>query len=448
MLAFQFFNVVSRPSRCAKWFCSVRRLAVATSVLLAATGANAVAPLSLAEALALAESRSSQLSGADYAAVAAREMAVAAAQLPDPVATIGINNLPVNGQDAWSLTRDFMTMASVGVMQEFTGKDKREARAERFRREAEKSVAERAAGVAALQRDTATVWLDRYYAEAMLTVVAEQSRQARAEVEAAEGGYRSGRGNLADILAARSALVMLDDRASEFGRKVRAARIALARWIGERADAPLAGRPAIDTLAIDAKSLDADLMHHPELAVLTRQEDLAAADVHLAQANRQPDWSVQLMYNQRGSAYSNMISLNVSVPLQWDRVDRQDREVAAKQALLDQARAEREDRARTHAAEMRQMIAEWESDRERHARYERELLPLAAQRTEATLAAYRGAKASLTDVLLARRGEIDVRVQSLQLEMDTARAWAQLNFLYPEGGMSPRGAASHAKDGQ
>ena len=448
MFVSQFFSVVSRPSRCAKWFCNARRLAVATGVLLAATGANAVVPLTLAEALSLAESRSSQLSGAEYAALAAREMAVAAAQLPDPVATIGVNNLPVNGQDAWSLTRDFMTMASVGVMQEFTGKDKREARAERFRREAEKSIAERAAGVAALQRDTATVWLDRYYAEAMLTVVAEQSRQARAEVEAAEGGYRSGRGNLADILAARSALVLLDDRASEFGRKVRAARIALARWIGERADAPLAGRPAIDTLAIDAKSLDAELMHHPELAVLTRQEDLAAADVRVAQANRQPDWSVQLMYNQRGSAYSNMISLNVSVPLQWDRVDRQDREVSAKLALLDQARAEREDRARAHAAEMRQMIAEWESDLERHARYERELLPLAAQRTEATLAAYRGAKASLTDVLLARRGEIDVRVQSLQLEMDTARVWAQLNFLYPEGGMAPHGAASHTKDGQ
>ncbi|HEY5308788.1 MAG TPA: TolC family protein, partial [Casimicrobiaceae bacterium] len=349
------FSASSRSARHANWFDAARRLAIAASLLLAATAPNAAVPLSLAEALSLAESRSSLLTSTDYAAQAAREMAVAAAQLPDPVATIGVNNLPVNGQDAWSLTRDFMTMASVGVMQEFTGKDKREARADRYRREADKSVAERAAGVAALQRDTATAWLDRYYAEAMLNVVSEQSRQARAEVEAAEGGYRAGRGNLADILAARSALVMLDDRASEVGRKARAARIALARWIGDRADAPLAGRPAIDTLAIDAQALDAELIHHPELAVLTRQEDLAAAEVRVAQANRQPDWSVALMYNQRGSAYSNMISLNVSVPLQWDRVDRQDREVAAKLALLDQVRAEREDKVRAHAGEVRQM---------------------------------------------------------------------------------------------
>ena len=446
MFALIHFRSSRRISRCALRFGGSRRIAAVAALCAVVTGAHANGALSFAEALSLAEARSSALTGADYAAQASREMAVAAAQLPDPIATMGINNLPVNGPDAWSLTRDFMTMASVGVMQEFTRKDKRDARADRFRREADKAVAERAAGVATLQRSAATAWLDRYYAEAMLMVVDEQSRQARAEVEGAEAAYRAGRGNLADILAARSALVMLDDRASEFGRKVRAARIALARWVGDRADAPLAGRPAIDSLAIDAKALDSELLHHPELAMLTRQEDLAAAEVRVAQANREPDWSVALMYQQRGSAYSNMISLNVSVPLQWDQANRQDREVAAKLALLDQARAEREDRVRMHAAEVRQMLAEWENGRERQARYERELLPLATQRTEATLGAYRGARSSLMDVLLARRGEIDVRVAALQIEMETARLWAQLNFLYPERGAVLNGAASHTKD--
>lgn len=137
------------------------------------------------------------------------------------------------------------------------------------------------------------------------------------------------------------------------------------------------------------------------------------------------------MYSQRGPAYSNLISVNVSVPLQWDQKNRQDREVAAKLALLDQVRAEREDMLRAHTAEVRAMIAEWENDRERSTRYMREVVPLAMERSQATLGAYRGAKASITDVLLARRGEIDIRIQALQLEMDTARLWAQLNFLFP-----------------
>src|SRR5207302_9442443 len=197
---------------------------------------------------------------------------------------------------------------------------------------------------------------------------------------------------------------------SEVGRKVSSAKISLARWIGNDADAPLAGKPAIDTIRLNPSTLETDLAHHPELAVLARKEDVAAADVRVAQTNKKADWSVALMYSQRGPAYSNMISLNVSVPLQWDQKNRQDREVAAKLAMLDQARAEREDMLRAHTAEVRAMIAEWENDRERRSRYEREVLPLATERTQATLSAYRGATGSITAVLMARRTRSERRL--------------------------------------
>ncbi len=420
---------------------------VAMALLLVSSRAFAAdAPLTLADAQRRAIERSRQLAAQDFAITASREMSVAAMQLPDPVATLGINNLPVNTSDRFSLTRDFMTMRSVGVMQEFTREEKRQARAERFEREAEKSLAEKSARIAAIQRDTALAWMDRYYAEAMQTVISEQSRQAQVEIEAAESGYRAGRGNLADILAARNALVLLDDRASEVGRKASAAKIALARWIGNDADAPLAGKPAIDAIRLDPSTLEADITHHPEIAMLAKKEEVAAAEVRMAQTNKKADWSVALMYSQRGSAFSNMVSVNVSVPLQWDQRNRQDREVAAKVAMLDQARAEREDMLRAHTAEVRAMIAEWENDRERSARYAREVLPLATERSQATLGAYRGAKASITDVLLARRSEIDVRMQALQLEMDTARLWAQLNFLFPDADAATRTGVTHVKD--
>jgi outer membrane protein TolC len=210
----------------------------------------------------------------------------------------------------------------------------------------------------------------------------------------------------------------------------------------------LDGKPAIDAIRLDPRTLEADLAHHPELATLAKKEEVAAAEVRMAQTNKKPDWSVALMYSQRGPAYSNMISVNVSVPLQWDQTNRQDREVAAKLAMLDQARAEREDMLRAHTAEVRAMIAEWENDRERRSRYEREVLPLATERTQETLAAYRGAKASITDVLMARRSEIDVRLQALQLDMDTARLWAQLNFLSPDTDPATHAGGTHLKDSQ
>ena len=428
---------------------TTRRLLAALALTLVSTASvSAQTPLTLEDAQRQAIARSRMLVAQDSAITASREMAVSAAQLPDPVAKLGINNLPVNGEDRFSLTRDFMTMRSVGVMQELTRADKREARAERFEREAEKSLAEKSVTIAAIRRDTAIAWLDRYYAEAMTAVVSGQSRAAASEIEAAEGAYRAGRGSLADLLSARAASVALEDRASELNRKVRAAKIVLVRWLGDVADAPLEGRPSIDTIRLTPATLEADLQHHPELAVLARKEEVAAADVKVAQANRKPDWSVEVMYSQRGPAYSNMISVNVSVPLPWDRNHRQDREVASKLAMLDQTRTEREEVLRGHVAEIRAMIAEWENDRERSARYQRELLPLASERTEATVGAYRGAKASIIDVLAARRNEIDVRIQALQLEMDTARLWAQLNFLQPEDDAAKHAGVSRAKDSQ
>jgi outer membrane protein TolC len=317
-------------------------------------------------------------------------------------------------------------------VQEFTRSEKRQLRSERFEREAQRSLAEKNALVASIQRDTALAWLDRYYAEAMAAAIAGQAGQVKLEILAAESAYRAGRGSQADLLAAHGVLAGLDDRASEFGRRIATAKIALARWIGNAAEAPLDGKPAIDSLRLDTGSLDQELAHHPQIAVLSRQIDVAATDARIAQASKKSDWSVELSYSQRGSAYSNMVSLGVSVPLQWDQQRRQDRELGSRLAIVEQIKAQRDELLRAHVAEIRAMVREWENDRERLARYQAEIVPLAGERTRAVQAAFRGGKASLTDLLLARRGEIDLRLQSLQLEMETARLWAQLNFLFPD----------------
>jgi outer membrane protein TolC len=403
-------------------------LAAGIAVCLSAFGQ----PLTLGEAQRRAVERSRQLAAQDSAVAASREMAVAAGQLPDPALKLGLDNLPVNGPDQLSVTRDFMTMRRIGRMQEFTREEKRRLRSERFEREADKFLAEKAASVAAIQRDTALAWLDRYFAEAMAAVIAEQAREVKLEIVAAEGAYRGGRGNQADVFAAHSALVALEDRASELDRRIRTAKTGLARWIGDGADAPLAGKPAIDSIRLDSSALETQLAHHPQIAVFSKQEEIASTEIKLAQANKKSDWSLEVAYQQRGPSFSNMVSIGVSIPLQWDQRNRQDRELAAKLAMAEQARAQREEALRAHVGEVRAMVTEWENGRERLARYERELILLAKERTQAALTAYLGGKSNLTDLLLARRNEIDVRMQAVQLQMETARLWAQLNFLFPE----------------
>ncbi|MEO5510776.1 MAG: TolC family protein [Longimicrobiales bacterium] len=398
---------------------------------LVASAHAADPPLTLVAAQRHAIERSRQLAGQDFAVAAARDLAIAAGQRPDPVVRIGLDNLPVSGSDRFSLTRDFMTMGRIGLMQELTSADKLLSRTGRFEREAEKVLAQKSAMAATIERDTALAWLERYYAEAMAAVIAEFGEQAKLEVEAADGAYRAGRGSQSDILVGRSAVAMFEDRASEAQRKVRTARVMLARWIGDAAVLPLSGEPAIDTIRLDTATLATQLAHHPQIAVLDRQEEIARAEAKIAKANRESDWTVELAYQQRGPSFSNMISIGVSIPWQWDRSNRQDRELSSKLAMIEQTKAERDELLRTHVAETRVLIEEWETGRQRMSLYQRDLLPLSTARTTALFSAYRGGKGSLADVLAARRSEIDVRLQALQLAADTARTWAQINFLLP-----------------
>jgi outer membrane protein TolC len=410
-----------------------RRLAALLVLASAFVGltSHAQPALTLDQALRVAQDRSRQLSAQDSATAAAREMAVAAGQRPDPTLKVGINNLPIDGPDRLSLTRDFMTMRSVGVMQEITRSDKLKARSARFDREAEAAEAARSMALANLRRDTAMAWLDRCYQERMLEALQSQRTEAGLQIEAADAAYRGGRGAQADVFAARSAVAQIDDRVRQTERQIATSKTRLSRWVGAEAEQPLGPLPALETVRLDVNNVESQLAHHPEIAMMVKQEEMARADADIAQSNKRLDWNVELMFSQRGSAYSNMVSVNVSIPLQLDAGNRQDREVTAKLAVVEQMRAQREEAAREHLAETRSWLQEWQSGRDRLTHYDSTLIPLTAERTRAALAAYRGGSGPLGAVLEARRMEIDTRMDRLRLEMETAGRWAQLEYLVP-----------------
>jgi len=410
----------------------VFRLRIAVAMLLVAVGWRAhAAPLSLDDALRLAEQRSAQLPAEDAAADAARQSAVAAGQRPDPVLKAGVSNVPLSGSERFSLSRDGMTMRQIGLMQEWTRSEKLQARSARFEREADAAQARRTLALANLQRDTAVAWLDRYYQERALALLLTQRDEAQLLVDAAEASYRGGRGAQADAFAARSGVALAEDRIAQVQRQVATATTQLARWIGSEATQPLGVAPNINAVPLDAQTLQSTLSHYPQIELASRQEDIARAEVEIARTAKRADWSSELMYGRRGSGYSDMVSFTVSIPLQWDQAHRQDRELAAKIAQAEQAGYQREDLEREYAATVRATLQEWQGERERVQRYEDRLVPLAEQRKLAALTAYRGGSGTLSSVLDARRAYIDTRMSQLQLAMNAARLWAQLNFLIP-----------------
>ena len=408
----------------------VNRAVLATCVLALNIPGHASEPLTLDEALRLATVRSRQLDAHSALAQAARERSVAAGQLPDPVIKFGINNLPVTGPDRYRLTRDFMTMRSVAITQELIGGDKRKTRASRFDREAEAVLASRAIALADLQRETATAWLDLLYQQRMTDLLRGLRAETALQIAAADSAYSTGRGSQVDSVVARSAVAQIEERMLQQESMIAATRIRLARWVGPVDKQTILGAaPPLSVTHLEADTIDTHLQRHPRIQWMLRQEAVAQAEVQIAQTARQSDWSVELMFSQRGPAFSNMLSINLAIPMQWDQQSRQDREVAARLAVLEQLRAEREEATREHVAQAHAWLQQWHGDQGRLAHYNNTLIPLAMQRTRASLVAYRAGAGPLIAVLEARRAEIDVQMDRLRLEMESANLWAQLAYL-------------------
>ena len=71
------------------------------------------AALTLEEAVDAALASAPQVAAQAEGAAALHSLTDSAGRLPDPALLIGIDNLPVEGPDAWSTTADFMTMRKI-----------------------------------------------------------------------------------------------------------------------------------------------------------------------------------------------------------------------------------------------------------------------------------------------------------------------------------------------
>jgi outer membrane protein TolC len=417
-----------------RMFARRRWLAVPALVASLSVGAELPdSPLSLTDAIDLATQRAPQLAARQAAIAAAESEAVRAPELPDPKLVAGIDNLPVDTRDRFSLTRDFMTMRKIGVVQDFPRKEKRRLRGERAQAEVGTETARLTAETLDVRRQVAEAWIDRYAADREHALIETLRPEVDAEVRASEAVFRGGRGSAADVLAAQSARAELDDRLDDIDRTITQAEASLARWIGaEDAARPLAEPPDFTSLPHAPATLLEHIARHGSVLPYAAMETAAETEVALARAEKKPDWSLEVAYAQRGPEFSNMLSVEVRVDLPLFASHRQDPGIAAKQAELEKIQAEREDIERMHREATAKTLAAWQSADKRIRRYEDALLPLAEQRAKAALAAYGGGQGDIQSMLSARTAEIEFRIAYVDQLRERARSWAELRFLLPD----------------
>jgi outer membrane protein TolC len=382
-------------------------------------------PLPLAQAIRLALENQPLLAEKSAAITSSEQSAIAAGQLPDPRVTLGLANVP----STLSLTEESMTSANIGIEQVIPGGDKRRLNTERAQLETERNSVALEETRRSVARDAALAWLSWFQPLQAKLLVQGLQREAQIQLEWQRIALSTGKTNLQQVLAVQSTLDLLHDREAELDHQWVMAQAEMARWVG-----PVATQTLPDALpqAVSMPELPAlreRLTTHPQLTILEKVIAAAQADVALAREATKSDWSVGASYGYRSAGRSDLISLQVARDLPFFPENRQNRGVAAKQALLEQARAQREDRLRTLSAELEKTYIEWHASRERTAWFDSIVLPRAAQRVEAALAGYQAGQGDLAMVLDARRAELETRLQRLALRVAQTRAETQLQYF-------------------
>ena len=411
-------------------------LALYISLVIAVHAAQAAeTPLTLSAAVAIGVTSAPLVSARNADITAAREQAAAAGRLPDPSLTFGVANYPVTNPGALGWRSDPMTMRTVGVTQMIPSYASRRAQRELAGAKTDAARADQLVTAQSVQERVADAWIGVWSNERQQALLLELRDEGALAVRVTRARLQGGTGSATDVLAARAALLALDNRLAASAAALAAAQATLARWLGHT-PGTLAAPPDFSHLPLNPAELDRAVDRQAPLRLWRARERAAQAEVAAARASKHPDWSVGVSYGNRATGQSDMVTWEIGLSLPLFSREREDRTIGAKTAELRSVRSAYEDARRAETEAVERAGALWlgwgrQIDRDRDR-----LLPLAHDRTRLALAAYRGG-GSLEPWLDARRDEIRERLRYVEALETRAELWASLAYLMPQPEETP-----------
>lgn len=401
----------------------------ASSCFLWVLHAHAESNLTLTEAIDLATQSQPLLQSLDAAAAASRQAAIAEGQLPDPKFKLGLVNLPVTTRDALRLDRDDQTAINIGYSQEMIPQKKRELASNRLSAMADEFHSEQLATARTIQRDVALAWLDVFEAQRKSELYQRTVAEMSAERKVQAAAISSGGAKTSDVLRLDTEISMTNEKYIFAVRDERKARAALTRWIGQSAARSIAPElPAIPD-SFNISNAAAEIEKHPLLQNAYQTEKVAQLDAEGAQANLQRNWGWEVGYGKRFADRSDMLSVQISVDLQLDRANRQDRRTAEKLVLVEKAQQLTQDKRRELLAELDSAMADVQAATARENIHLNSLIPNANARLVIAQTGYAVGKNPLSDVWEARRGVIEIEMEHWVILTDRQRAAVKIGYL-------------------
>jgi len=402
-----------------------------TLALTTPSAAQAPDPLAIDEALDLALENQPALDAYGRTARASEEAAVAARQLPDFEAVAGVRNLPVTGSNPLSFDAEMMTMRFVGIGRRQVRGAKRRAASARLLAEAEVARADEVLMALRIERDVLLAWTDAVEAQERQAVLESLAGRLEARVRTAEANVPTGRASAADAVAAQADVSAVRAEIAAARGAEASARAMLARWIGDAVDRPLAGGLPICRLP-GREIVRAAIDGHPQLELARSRTAVAERSIDIARADRLPDWGWSIIYGNRGGGRSDMVSLQLSMDLPFNRSRLQDRRVAEAGELAAAARDRTEDMRRELTAGLEQALAEFDAAQMRLETTAEQTLPALRAAEQAQEARFEGGGGSLESVLIASERTVRAALDLVEQRAAVARASADLHYYSDE----------------
>ncbi|MFO7763569.1 MAG: TolC family protein [Wenzhouxiangellaceae bacterium] len=395
--------------------------------LLPATALAQPDPLTLDQAVALAKAADEpELERFEQRAMALENEAIADAQLPDPMVTGQVANVPT---DSFEFDQDGMTQAlRIGLRQEFPAGRTLALRGEQRGTASAIERAHKRLAQREIELQVRNAWLELAWHERAQAILGDSRAAVEEQIDSLTARFASGNLDAQDVSRADLELALLDDELTEHRRQADSARAALARYIGNAAFRSLpAELPAMPEPA-PLEALEDRLVEHPAAEAERKRIDSAEYGVAIAEQAYKPRFALEGGYGFRADrADLATIGVTLSVPLFTDK--RQDRRRAAAVQQMSAAELDHHALLLDLRRQLEQALVDWRRLQERLALYAETISERAQQTAAASVSTYADSQTDFAELIRDQLAEIRIRLKRAELETEAARSWARLNYL-------------------
>lgn len=396
------------------------------------------AEYSLAQAIKKAQENDPWLEGSRFRQQSLEALSVQAGSLPDPTVSLGLGNININNSDAMGKG---VNNYNVGISQMFSRGNSLSLQREQLNTLSQMQPLVREDRNASTAVTVSHLWLEILRSQQTIRLIEQDRSLFEHLVDIVQSSYAtaSGRTRQQDLVRAQLELTRLEDRLTMLRQNQENQLALLAEWLGDYSDLSIDTTEilplSIDSLAKNDGKENRDLIEvliaHPKVASIDRKIKAGELGVRLAKQSYKPQWGVNANYmaSTKDDDQPDVMSVGISFDLPLFTGKKQDKQVQAAIADNEEVKTER-------ALALRQLRAGFEAAKSNYLRlierkelFDTRLLKEMSEQAEASLTAYTNDDGDFAEVVRARITELNAKIESLNIDVETQKAIAQINYF-------------------